>query len=220
MSEFINLLKKDVFKEALDVRLPILDDIGIVLGCLIPVGFWILEDEGLLAKISGWRNKFSRMFPTQNVVTVEGTKNYLGRLIKSSDAILFLIQDGAENIIGHIGVVNLNDKRCELAHLMRGENTQNAEIIYYAECALIRWACDILNVELIYIEAMSYNFGAISLHERVGFKNIKRLPIKKIITSDGIEHKICLKEESNVNYSIATYELEIEKPLKMKGPRC
>ncbi len=217
VSKFIDVLKKDIFKDAVGVRLPILNDVGIVIGYLIPVGNWILESNELLAKISSWRNKFSRMFPTQNVVTIEGTKKYLGHLIKSSDAILFLIQDGVENIIGHIGIVNFNKKKCELAHLMRGENTKDTEIIYYAECALIGWASEFLNVELICIEVMSYNFGAISLHERVGFKSIKRLPIKKIITSDGIEHKVCLKEESNVNYSIANYELVIERPLIMNG---
>ena len=216
VSKYIDSIKQDSFERAMEAKLHIIDSLEATVGHLIPVGSWILENEQLLTKISSWRNKFSRMFPTQNVVTSEDTRNYLGSLIKSSDAILFLIQDSTENIIGHIGLVNFDDQKCELAHLMRGENTKNTEIIYHAERTLVRWSTEISSIELIYIEAMSYNLGAIALHEKVGFKKIKKIPIKKMITSKGLEHRACSMEESNVNYSIDIYELEIFRPLKSK----
>ena len=37
-----------------------------------------------------------------------------------------------------------------------------------------------------------------------------------MITSKGLEHRACSMEESNVNYSIDIYELEIFRPIKSK----
>jgi hypothetical protein len=210
-SNKVNLLKKNSRDDANLHCISIFDDVGQKIGCLLPVGKWILTELGLVEKIAGWRNKFNRMFPSQIKVTVESTVLHLESLADKPDSILFLIEDGDRKIIGHIGAINISATEFELAHLMRGENTKNSEIIYFAEKTLIGWCISELGVTEVKIEAMSYNFSAISIHEKMGFELVRKIPIRKIDDKDGVKHTVCTESETNVKYQIAQYRLDSAK---------
>ncbi len=211
MQKKINLFKKISRDDANLHGISILDNVGQKIGCLLPVGKWILTELGLLEKIAGWRNKFNRMFPSQIKVTVESTILHLESLVDKHDSILFLIEDDDRKIIGHIGAINISTTEFELAHLMRGENTKNTEIIYFAEKALIEWCISELGVTEVKIEAMSYNLGAISIHEKMGFELERKIPIRKIDDKDGVKHIACPESEANVKYQIVQYRLDSGK---------
>lgn len=207
----LNLLKRNSREEANLLRIPILDDARKTIGHLLPVGKWILADLGLVEKIAGWRNKFNRMFPSQLAVTVESTVLHLESLVDKSDSIIFLIEDEDAKIIGHIGAINISAPEFELAHLMRGENTKTSDIIFFAEKAMIGWCISDLGVTEVKIEAMSYNHGAISIHQKIGFEFTRKIPIRKIHEEAGVKHIVCTESETNVKYQIVQYRLESRK---------
>jgi RimJ/RimL family protein N-acetyltransferase len=206
-----NLPKKNFREDAILLGIPILNDASKKIGLLLPVGKWILTELGLIQKIARWRNKFNRMFPSQITVTAESTILHLKSLIDKSDSILFLIEDEDQQIIGHIGAINISTAEFELAHLMRGENTRNTDIIFFAEKAMIGWCISELGVTEVKIEAMSYNLGAISIHEKIGFELVRKIPIRKITYEGGVKHIACTESQTNVKYQIAQYRLDSGK---------
>jgi RimJ/RimL family protein N-acetyltransferase len=131
-------------------------------------------------------------------------------MVKDSDSILFLIEDEEQSVIGHIGAINISKTEFELAHLMRGEMTKKTDIVFYAEKALIKWCFSELRVMAAKIEVMTYNFGALSIHERIGFKLARKVPIRKIIDKNGIRHIVCKESEANVKYQIVQYRLDAD----------
>lgn len=207
----LKLLKKNSREEANSLRIPILDDARKTIGNLLPVGKWILAELELVEKIAGWRNKFNRMFPSQLAVNVKSTVLHLESLVDKSNSILFLIEDEDAKIVGHVGAINISAPEFELAHLMRGENTKTVDIIFFAEKAMIGWCMSNFGITEVKIEAMSYNHGAISIHEKIGFELVRKIPIRKIHDKTGIRHIACTESETNVKYQIAQYRLDSGK---------
>lgn len=198
--------KKKTQEDAIQSRITIFDELHKRVGYLLPLGGWVLENIKLIEQVASWRNKFNRMFPSQFVATIDSTKLHLKNIIEAKDAIIFFIEDLEGKIIGHIGAINVTETNFELAHLMRGEQTSNTEIMLCAEKHLIEWGLRELKINSIKLEVMSYNFSAISLHEKIGFKFVKKMPIKKIKVDNGVRHEICKVEDANVNYEIVEYE--------------
>lgn len=206
MKEKITSLKKEAFGDALAVKFPIIHD-GLYMGALIPAGPWVLSNNDISESMSKWRNRFKRMFPTQTATSAETTRIFLANLISSENSILFLIADEREKIIGHIAAINFDDKSFELAHLMRGEPTSNNRLVFFAEIRLIRWAFENSYIKQARVEAMSYNFPAVSLHEEVGFVFSKRLPLKKMVERSEVKHVVVNPELANVNYAVVEYTM-------------
>ena len=195
-----------------DCMMPIRDIQGITVGYLIPIGSWLLKQPQLIERISRWRQTFMRMFLAQFISTAEKTFNYLKLLsIEQPDRILFIIRTLEGHDVGHVGLSNITPNHAELDNLMRGEPGGHVRLVYFAELAVIDWAFKVLKLRRITARVLSYNWMALEMHREVGFQEIARYPLLKIVDGDDINHVHATKpENSNVNYSCLELELNIE----------
>jgi RimJ/RimL family protein N-acetyltransferase len=194
--------KTDSFDSALLKALDIHDENFAVVGHLIPVGFWIETRPQLITNISEWRARDMRNYLVQFDSTFEKTRAYLiEKSINETDRLLFLIVDKSQNFIGHIGLSNVSDKSAELDNLMRGNPGGPKNFMELAEKSVIEFAFKLLQVKFISLRVLSFNFLAISIHQRLGFVLFERVFLKKRIEDGEVRHEPATREESDVNFT-------------------
>lgn len=199
-------------KESLNKEILILNDQNNIIGSLVPVGIWLLNDIEMLDKIAGWRRKFDRFFPTRKSIDKKTTFNFIKQsYIDNSNAILFLIYTKNKKLIGHIGLSKLDHKLFELVNLMRGDQGGDNQLIYFAEIAALNFGFYTSAKPGCFVEIMSYNWIAKDLHERVGFTKVIFYPLKKIVTPNSIVHKKVSEKDRNVLYTIDKYSISQNK---------
>jgi RimJ/RimL family protein N-acetyltransferase len=192
----LQLLKKRDFLDAKKHALSILDDAGLEIGQLVPMGEWALDDKVLAAEMAGWRKMFMRFFLTQFSSTVENTSWYIKNVaVPNADRTLFVIFS-EDQPVGHIGVCNVTEDKCELDNIIRGRSGGHPELIYYAEKTVLIWAFEKLKVKKIIAQVLSKNIFAIMLHERFGFQTTVTFSLLKSKTDDLVRLVVCEPEEA------------------------
>lgn len=142
-----------------------------------------LENKDEIKRLAKWRKQSEIWFPSQFKVTLSGTKKWLKeRLLNTDDRILFIIESPSGKPIGHVGLYRFDFKKksCEIDNVIRGEEGIPG-IMTYSITELIKWTNKYLKPRTIYLEVFSDNEKAIKLYNRCGFKEVKRIPIKKEI---------------------------------------
>ena len=189
-------------KESLNKEILILNDQKNIIGSLVPIGIWLLNDIEMLDKIAEWRRKFDK----------ETTYNFIKQsYIDNSNAILFFIYTKNKELVGHIGLSKLDHKLFELVNLMRGAQGGDNQLIYFAEIAALNFGFNTGAKSGCFLEMMSYNWIVKDLHERVGFTKVTSYPLKKIVTPNSTVHKKVSEKEKNVLYSIDKYSISRNK---------
>ncbi|MES1147358.1 MAG: bifunctional GNAT family N-acetyltransferase/PLP-dependent aspartate aminotransferase family protein [bacterium] len=158
-------------------------------GFLLPICELHAEDHDLIDLLGRWREESAHVYPTQFPVTFEGTKSWLRfRLLDTPDRILFLIVDPKGKPLGHVGFASaLNDSGIlELDNLLRGSMTGHREITRLAVEAILKWAQDTLPVEGFTLRVLSSLKNVIKFDERIGFKEVERIPLRKEVKGDCI----------------------------------
>ncbi len=184
-------LKKRTFSEAVANAISVCDSGHKEIALLVPIGGWALEDDHLLKSFSAWRKVFMRFFLTQFDVSAVSTRGYLQRFsITQSNRILFAIYVD-RNLIGHIGLCDVDKDQAELDNLIRGKSGGHSDLMYHAERAVLTWAFDVLGVKKVSAKVMSKNFLAISLHERLGFQLIEKRPLRKVVHENHFSFEPC-----------------------------
>ena len=195
-------LKSKSFEMARLNRMAIQDENSITVGYLIPIGLWVEAETQTITSISSWRGRDMKNFLVQFDSTFEKTKAYLvNKSIKEPDRILFLIVDQFEILIGHLGLSKINSDNAELDNLMRGVPGGPKDLMELAEKTVIDFAFSKLGVNSVSLRVLSFNFLAISIHQRLGFIVIEREYLKKSIVGDEICHDPVPKGDSNVDFS-------------------
>ena len=190
---------------------------GEVVAHLIPVGEWILSRTKVLMSIAEWRNRYMRFYLTQFDADIENATNYIQSKIHSnSSALFFMIADKEYKIIGHIGFSNISSTAAELDNILLGEASSVRNLMQDIENQSIKWICNFLGLEEIFLKVLSYNFLAIDLHEMCGFQVEERLPIRKVHYFNQRRYEPCLPEESNLDFQclVMTKRLTINHGVK------
>jgi RimJ/RimL family protein N-acetyltransferase len=201
-ARLIKDFKTNSFDSACLKALVIHDENLTVVGHLIPLGLWIETQPHIIISISEWRARDMKNYLVQFDCTFEKTKAYLmEKSIKETDRLLFLIVDKSENFIGHLGLSNVSKVTAELDNLMRGNPGGPKNFMELAEKTVIEFAFKELRVKCISLRVLSFNFLAISIHQRLGFVLSKREFLKKRIKDDELRHEPATKEESDVNFT-------------------
>ena len=199
----ISAMKEASLDMALDKRINVLNTEKLKVGSLVPVGEWILHDEMTLEKVTSWRRRFNRMFPTRNSVTIETTRRFIAKsYIQNPDSLLFMILTNSDEIIGHIGICGLDDNNFEIVNLVRGMSGGDDQLIYFAEVSLLNFGFALGDHGGCFVEIMSYNWVVADLHKRVGFVESGSIPLQKQENSNGITHKRVKDIDKNVDYTI------------------
>ena len=182
--------------------LPIEAETNQVIGYLVPVGRWVLEDHDVIKCICDWRQRAMQNYLTQFISTVERTATYLRDLaIGEPGRLLFMIYTDEDQLIGHVGVQNVDGRSAELDNLMRGERGGHPQLIQFSERAILKWCFKTLNLSSIYLRVLSYNFLAIELHSYFGFEIAKEQALFRSETSGIVTHSPVASSDSNVDYT-------------------
>jgi len=155
-----------------------------LIGYLKPVTATSINSAKDIQLLSDWRDNAQDSFPAQFKVTNEGTTRWLEKaLLDVKDRILFWVLDKDQNKIGHVGLFRFDypNKFCELDNIMRGVPKNSPGIIEASCAALIDFCKQDLKIQDIYLRVFSNNPRAISLYERLGFKETQRSPLRKVV---------------------------------------
>lgn len=203
----INVLKKNTFVEALGCSLEVVDSANNKIAELVPIGNWALDDSTLLDSFSAWRQKFMQFFLTQFTASKESTSDYLKKQsIGHSNRIFFAIYTN-DMLVGHMGLSNITDNCAELDNIIRGVSGGHADLMYFSEKALLKWAFSELKLNTIYAQVMSKNFMALLLHERFGFKLKERHFLMKVRKGNFFSFEICDEAVKTESFSLNIIEV-------------
>lgn len=203
----IKALKKACFDSATDAAVPITNSEGMIVGNLVPIGSWALDDPDLIQSFFRWRKMFMRFFRAQFQASQESTKNYLRNFsILQDDRLLFAIYVD-NDLFGHIGLSNVSEECAELDNVIRGVSGGPDDLLYYAERALLNWAFNTVGVRTVSAQVLSNNFLAMNLHERFGFEVTESLPLVQRRHEKCITYVPCDSADSTETFSLHVIEL-------------
>jgi RimJ/RimL family protein N-acetyltransferase len=205
-------MKCETYAAAEAKSIMVRNSVGNVIGKLVPVGKWILDDREKIELVRAWREQTMRMFFIRFQSTFDRTFSYLKQLsIAQEGRIFFLVNDHDDRFVGHMGIADVDGNNGELDNVVRGVAGGNPRLIYFAELALLDWCFKSLGIGKSGARVLSYNWLVISLHEDVGYSVQDSLPLKRY-ERDGVTfHDIVDNTESNVKYRCTTMMLSKEE---------
>lgn len=152
----------------------------------------VLEDAPSIELLSKWRRENSHAFPAQFNITDSGTKKWCEMaLINCPDRLLFWVIDNSNQKIGHVGLFRLSEdaSQIEIDNIVRGEISKNKELFYFALLMLLEWQREFLNIQESYLRVFSDNLKALNIYGRLGYKEIQRVPLERIVGLDRVDWK-------------------------------
>jgi len=155
---------------------------GEEIGRLRPVTVESLRNDDEMRKLAGWRRASAEWFTTQFSVTEEGTKEWIReQVLHTRDRILFFVDDASLTPVGQVGLCHYDEqkKECEFDNLLRGEKGQYANIVIPALIALGLWSIKVLDLQRGFLNVLADNFRAIHIYQKLGFQEVKRIPLMK-----------------------------------------
>ena len=208
----IENLKKSSFVEAREASLPVFDETCTYIGQLVPIGEWIFNSEDIIQQICNWRDESMQFFFSRFHSSIIRTETYLRKLsIGQPGRVLFLIFDGDEKLIGHIGVKDVDECTGGLDNVMRGRSGGHPQLIYFAEKTILDWCFGILQLSLVNLVVLSYNMMSIELHMQFGFITEEISSLRKDEESGEIVHRRVAPQYANVDYTCNRMSLTKER---------
>lgn len=169
---------------------------------LVPVGPWILVEPALIEEMADWRWASRERFFAQFPRSAAGMRDYLQRVsIDRDDAILFILEEGDGNAIGHIGLTGVTEDRAEVDSVMRGRAAEPRGAMRQALDALRHWAENDLGVCELSLRVMSTNSPAIRLYESAGFSVRDERWLRREEAGGRVEHTEVPERDANVPYT-------------------
>lgn len=188
------------------------DEKGNLAGYLKPLTYLTASSSEQVKLLASWREKIQSWFPSQFKVTEEGTKRWVENgIINLKDRVLYWVLDFEKKPIGHVGLFRFNhtERYCELDNIVRGVDNASPGIIRLACEALVDLCKNKLDQNDIYLRVFSDNEKALRLYNKMGFKEIQRSPLRKIVEGDTVKWLDVIKSPyEEVSRYFVTMKLE------------
>lgn len=161
------------------------------------------DDVRFLTK---WRNCYSKSFFTEFEATKSRTVKWLTEIVGPDETrILFMIDDIFGTTVGCIGLASIDWEKgsAEADSVIRGEDAPSGTMTRVLH-TLIKWAQGQLSIQNIWVRVRSDN-TAIEFYQKVGFNEIKRIPLRKVEDTSMIrwvEDKLLPFSEVSVAYMV------------------
>jgi RimJ/RimL family protein N-acetyltransferase len=155
---------------------------------LVPLTLDHCDDMAIVEILAAWREKHAWWFPAQFKVTVEGTARWLRNgVVETPDRLLFMVSVN-ETYLGHVGLFRFEfeERTCEIDNIVRGEPGYPG-LIGDAIANMMRWGSNRLGLKGYTLQTFSDNERSLSLYGRLGFREVKRVPLLKIEAEDKVE---------------------------------
>lgn len=158
--------------------IPIQDDRGPLTGRLKPITHAAATDARLIALLTEWRNTHGRFFLTRFEATPERTRRWLvGSVLPDEARLMFMIEDGNGDPVGHVGVRRLDEPVVELDNMIRGRSGGGGQLMFWSEIALLVWVFNTLKARGACLHVFTNNWIPISIHQAIGFKIADTFPL-------------------------------------------
>jgi len=149
-------------------------------GYLVPVGYFFEGNEEIINSMALWRAAHQYAYPSRFSVTNSGTEKWLkSAVIENKDRLLFLIQDQTGKYIGHIGLLKLDETRCEIDNVLRGEY-EFPGLIAKALFELEKFSYDELGLENLELRVLESNTHAVSFYQKYGYRETRKISLQNI----------------------------------------
>lgn len=170
----------------------------------------LIRKPSTIKLLASWREKSNEWFPSQFQVTLKGTKKWaVEQLLSKKDRILFFLQREGDRLpFAHAGFYRFDyeEKSCELDNIIRGRHTKETKGgMTTGIKKLIDWAFSYLDLEMLYLRVFSDNTKAIALYKRLGFEEIKKIPLKKVKENNIVNWQ----EKENLNVKADRYNVQM-----------
>jgi RimJ/RimL family protein N-acetyltransferase len=191
--------------------IPISGPNGKTFGWFAPITINSLSDEKLIQKLTEWRSIHRTCFFTQFDPTQEKTKNWLKEDILIDDSrILFIIFDSDGNPIGNYGLRDIHETKAELDNLLIGDPSGKGPLVLIAMKAFLNWSFSQFGFTTLKASIFKHNLTTIYIHKRLGFEEIKEIPVRKIIHGSVIQYKYDEKIGSTPDAYIIEMQIEFK----------
>ena len=155
------------------------------IGSLACIDRNMIDDQRIIAVMTKWRNSFMTSFLTRFSATECRTRAWLEQLVlPSRDRLLFVIFLPNNDPAGQIGLCNITENSAELDNVTRGERGADKDLTYNAAIALLKWTFEKRPFKEITLGVLSNNVRALNLYRRLGFVEIKRHTLTRVIDGD------------------------------------
>jgi len=189
----------------LENEIPILNSSGIKVGSLRLI---VVADDissEIVECMTKWRNQGGVFFLTQFHATKERTEKWLTEtLLPDRTRGMYLIQDCAGALIGHLGVRRLDTSCPELDNMLRGRSSGDPQIMRFAEIALISSIFKCPRATAINLKVLSRNWIAITLHHSLGFQITGRDELFTQIVRDEVHYVTTPNAGEKANFEYLT----------------
>lgn len=182
MSEYktsvVNLISKLKDQDYGDTRIPSPLNDGVY---LIPVTN-DCDTDAFAQQLTTWRRNARHAFPRIHEFTVARTQRWLQEsLLARPDRLLFMVIDGDDREVGHMGVSNFCFERkvCDLDNVLRGLKSARAGAMYSAGLAIFGWIAGDLGIARVRLRVFNELTPAILLYHRWGFRVDRLIPMAK-----------------------------------------
>lgn len=162
---------------------------GVARGRLRPITSDTLQNPDEIKLIAEWREASADWFTTRFPLSEAGTARWLEQVWSADDRILFFVEDEDCTPIGQVGLLHYDPvkKHCEFDNLLRGRKGKFGNIMIYALITLGLWSIQELDIMEGFIHVVADNYRAIRMYERLGAKEIERVPLIRTETN-GVTH--------------------------------
>lgn len=176
-------LKATAAANSLTLALPVGSPISAILRP-IPTAPGDLDPKDV-SLLSEWRNRFVKSFLTEFTATDERTAKWLSSAVHNDDGkILLMVETLNGERVGHIGLgfINWSTGYGEADAIVRGGNAPHG-LMKLALQTTLQWAKEQLGLTTLGVRVRSDN-TALDFYRKVGFEEIKRIPLAVSATSD------------------------------------
>ncbi len=146
-------------------------------GYLVPIGDFFSGNNELIQKMGKWRDAHQYAYPSRFKVTNEGTKKWLdSAVIENKNRLLFLIQDANGELVGHIGLLQIDSQRCEIDNVLRGTDSSPG-LISSALNTLENFVYEELGLEFLELRVLASNHHAVNFYLKNNYAEIDRISL-------------------------------------------
>lgn len=158
----------------------------------IRVFLQVVSKKGLsketIQLMTRWRKRASTAFANRFHPTAMRTKKWFtNQVLKKKDRILYFLYDRSGKKIGHVGLGSFNffEGSCEIDNVVRGIDTYPG-VMSYSVLTLARFATTTLGMKIVRLRVLEDNSHAIRFYSRIGFEEIRKIPLQKKVKKDQI----------------------------------
>lgn len=178
---------------------------------LIPVTELIFEYPSYIEKMVQWRQDNPTVSNNYFQVTKEGTEKWIRKVIlEDNKKVFFIIFDKTLKPVGQMGISNLKEEEQSgfIYAVIKGDKNAQKGIMEYCLRGMMAWAKQELHICNFYLDVQETNDRAIALYKRIGFEQIKRIPLEKKVS------------EKEINWVISENPVAERYDVRMKCVIC